>query len=180
MSNLPKLLIIGHGRHGKDTVCEILSNQYNFKFLSSSQFCSRKFIFNKLKNKYGYNNEEECYTDRHNHRQEWYNLISEYCADDPALLGKEIFAEYDIYCGLRNKAEFFSMKNQKVFDYVIWVDRSDHLPVEDKSSMTLEMWMSDYVLDNNGTLKDLKRNIDQLMPTLLSSQELDLLDAKVI
>jgi len=171
MCKLPKLLVIGHGRHGKDTVCEILSEKYNFNFVSSSQFCSRKFIFDYLKDQYGYTTEEECYNDRHNHRQEWYRSISEYCQDDPSRLGKEIFAEYDIYCGLRNKSEFFSMKNQQVFDYVIWVDRSDHLPLEDKASMTLEIWMSNYVIDNNGSLKDLERNIDHLVPTLLKSQE---------
>ena len=171
MHKLPKLLIIGHGRHGKDTVCDILASRYNFNFLSSSQFCSRKFMFNDLKDKYGYQTEEECYIDRHNHRQEWYDNISLYCQDDPSRLGKEIFKEYDIYCGLRNKSEFFSMKNQKVFDYVIWVDRSDHLPIEDKSSMTLEMWMADYVIDNNGTLSELIRNVDHLMSNLLKNDQ---------
>jgi hypothetical protein len=32
--------------------------------------------------------------------------------------------------GLRNKKEFFAMQNTGVFDYAIWVDRSDHLPPE--------------------------------------------------
>jgi dephospho-CoA kinase len=50
------------------------------------------------------------------------------------------------------------MKNTGVFDYCIWVDRSDHLPLEDRSSMNLEIWMADYVIDNNGTLEDLRRN----------------------
>jgi len=27
-----KLLVIGHGRHGKDTVCEILQQNYNLSF----------------------------------------------------------------------------------------------------------------------------------------------------
>ena len=45
IKKLPKLIIIGHGRHGKDTVCEILRDKYNFKFISSSQYCSEKVIF---------------------------------------------------------------------------------------------------------------------------------------
>lgn len=167
MQTLPKLLIIGHGRHGKDTVCEILKDQYNFNFLSSSQFCSRKFIFNNLKDLYGYANEEECYNDRHNHRQEWYEMIRDYCSADPAKLGREIFAEYDVYCGLRNKAEYHAMRNQGVYDYAIWVDRSDHLPLESSASMTLEPWMADFVIDNNGSLEDLVKNTKDLITTLL-------------
>lgn len=158
-----KLLVIGHGRHGKDTVCEILRNQYGYSFESSSQFCSRLFIYDLLKEKYNYASEETCYLDRHNHRAEWYNAICDYNVPDAARLGREIFKTHDIYCGLRNKREFFAMKNTGVFDFAIWVDRSDHLPTESKDSMSLEQWMADYTIDNNGSLEELEFNVHQLM-----------------
>ena len=161
--NKPKLLVIGHGRHGKDTVCEMLRDHYGYTFESSSKFCSLQFIYNDLKDKYGYANEEECYADRHNHRAEWYNAICDYNVPDAATLGREMFAEYDIYCGLRNKREYYAMKNTGVFDKVIWVDRSDHLPPEGNDSMSLEPWMADYIIDNNGTLGDLAFNVGQLI-----------------
>ena len=163
MSKLPKLLVIGHGRHGKDTVCEILKENYGFSFESSSQFCSKLFIFDMLKDKYGYYNEEECYADRHNHRAEWYDAICAYNVPDAARLGREIFKAHDIYCGLRNKREFFAMQNTGVFDYAIWVDRSDYLPPESKDSMSLKHWMADYTIDNNGSVDELKFNVDRLM-----------------
>jgi hypothetical protein len=72
---------------------------------------------------------------------------------------------------LRNKGEFHAMRNTGVFDYAIWVDRSDHLPQEDKSSMTLEPWMSDYVIDNNGTLADLQRNTVELITRLVADHQ---------
>jgi dephospho-CoA kinase len=59
------------------------------------------------------------------------------------------------------------MRNTQVFDYAIWVDRSDQLPQEDRSSMSLEIWMADYVIDNNGQLSDLRRNTRELMNMLL-------------
>ena len=161
-----KLLVIGHGRHGKDTVCEILQKNYNLSFESSSKFCSQLFIYDQLKDKYGYANEEECYADRHNHRAEWYDAICDYNKDDGARLGREIFKVHDIYCGLRNRREYFAMKNTGVFDYAIWVDRSDHLPPESKDSMSLEQWMADYTIDNNGNLNDLYFNTYQLMEYL--------------
>jgi len=163
---LPKLLIIGHGRHGKDTVCELLQDQYNYVFRSSSDFCAERFIYAALKDKYKYTSYDQCYQDRHNHRSEWFDMIHDYCKDDYARLGREIFQQNQIYCGLRNKAEFHAMRNTGVFDYCIWVDRSDHLLPEDRSSMNLEIWMADYVIDNNGTLTDLQRNVCQLMDYL--------------
>lgn len=170
MKSLPKLLIIGHGRHGKDTVCEILKEKYGFSFESSSQFCSRLFIFDMLKDRYGYSTEEQCYADRHNHRAEWYNAICEYNVPDAARLGREIFKEHDIYCGLRNKKEYHAMRNTGVFDYAIWVDRSDYLPLEPKTSMTLEQWMADFTIDNNGSLEELNFNVDQIMNYLLKDR----------
>lgn len=164
---LPKLLIVGHGRHGKDTVCEILKSEFNFKFNSSSEFCAQKFIYDALKDKYNYVSYEECYKDRHNRRSEWYDMIHDYCKDDHARLGKEIFSEYDIYCGLRNKTEFYAMKNNGVFDYCVWVDRSDHLPLEDASSMSLSIWMADYVIDNNRNLDMLQKNVKDLTRFLI-------------
>lgn len=166
--NLPKLLVIGHGRHGKDTVCDILKESYQFSFDSSSQFCSRLFIFDQLKDQYGYATEEQCYADRHNHRAEWYDAICAYNVPDPSRLGREIFKVHDIYCGLRNKKEFHAMKNTGVFDYAIWVDRSDHLPSEDPSSMSLTQWMADFTIDNNGSLEQLQFNTHQLMQHILN------------
>ena len=163
---LPKLLIIGNARHGKDTVCDILREEFNYSFRSSSDFCAEKFIYAALKDKYGYTTYAQCFEDRHNHRAEWYDMIHAYCKDDFARLGREIFAENDIYCGLRNKSEFHAMKNTGVFDYAIWVDRSDHLPPEPKDSMSLEQWMADYTIDNNTTLEELKFNTLNLIKHL--------------
>jgi len=167
---LPKLLVVGHGRHGKDTVCEILKTEHGFNFDSSSAFCARKFIYDELKDKYGYSSYEQCYIDRHNHRSEWYDMIHNYCKDDHARLGREIFSEYDIYCGLRNKAEFHAMRNAGVFDYCIWVDRSSHLPLEAASSMNLEIWMADYVIDNNHSLPLLQQHTRELSKFLIDKK----------
>lgn len=166
-----KLLVIGYGRHGKDTVCEILKKHYAYTFESSSLFCAKLFIFDELKNKYNYSSVDECFNDRHNHRSEWFQAISNYNHEDPARLGKEIFAEHDIYCGLRNKREFFAMKNLGVFDYCFWVDRSNHLPPESESSMNLTASEADFVIDNNENIDDLEQNTTRLMNYLISKNQ---------
>lgn len=163
----PKLLVIGYGRHGKDTVSEILCREMDLNYQSSSEFCAGHVMFPTLSKKYGYKDVDECYNDRHNHRQEWYEMISAYCGSDLARLGREIFERFDIYCGLRNKREWSSMKNEHVYDYAIWVDRSDYLPPEDETSNSMQPWMADFYLDNNGTLEDLEYNVKTLIKNRL-------------
>lgn len=158
-----KMLIIGDGRHGKDTVSEILTWDYGYDFISSSLFCSDLFIFDEMKDKYGYKTSDECFDDRHNHRAEWYDLICAYNEPDAGKLGAEIFAQHDIYCGLRNIREWEKMKADGTYDYCVWVDRSMNLPPEGKDSMSLVPDCADYILDNNGTFDDLKANIDAML-----------------
>ena len=132
-------------------------------YQSSSEFCAGHVMFPELSKKYGYKTVEECYADRHNHRQEWYEMISGYCGSDLARLGREIFQKFDIYCGLRNKREWSSMKNEGVYDYAIWVDRSDYLEKEDETSNSMQPWMADFFIDNNGTIADLEYNVKTLI-----------------
>ena len=165
-----KLLVVGYGRHGKDTVCDILERDYNLTFSSSSLFCAERFIFEALREEHGYESVEQCYEDRHNHRKLWFDLICEYNEEDASLLGREIFEEFDIYCGLRNKREFYALKNVQAYDYSIWVDRSEHCPPEPTRSMTIEPWMCDFWLDNNRGLKQLEFNVEQLMTSLIARE----------
>lgn len=150
-----KILLIGHARHGKDTVSEMLVDLMGLTFRSSSDFVNERAVFPVLAPKYGYKTLDECYQDRVNHRQEWYELIRDYNGDDPALLGRELFEECDIYCGLRHREEFEAMKAEDLYDVCVWVDAGNRLPPESLDSMTLTMEDADVVVDNNGSLEDL-------------------------
>ena len=163
-----KFLVIGHARHGKDTVSDLMEKNHGITHKSSSMHNAEHTVFPVLAPLYGYKTVEECFNDRGNHRKEWYDLIAARCSEDPAAIGREILATSDIYCGLRNKREFHGIKNNGLIDYVIWVDRSDHLPPEPKDSMSLEPWMADYIIDNNTSLKDLEFNTIQLMDMLIA------------
>lgn len=158
-----KLMVMGYARHGKDTVCEILRDDYGLTFCSSSFFCAEKVIMPAIAGKYGYSNVQQCFDDRHNHRAEWHELIKNFNAEDLSRLTRAIFSEYDIYAGIRNHLEFDVAKKAGLFDYSIWVDRSMHQPAEDKSSCTVEPWMADFILDNNGSIEELRQNLRSLM-----------------
>ncbi len=182
-SDLPRLLVMGYARHGKDTVCELLRDKYGFRFTSSSQFCADRVVFPALQKRYDeltimekpdvpiYKTAQECFDDRANHRKLWYDLITAHNTPDLARLGREIFESHDVYCGLRNAREFHALRNAGVFDVAIWVDASGRgRPAEGKDSCTVEPWMADFVLDNSGSLKDLERGLSVLMGTLIGAE----------
>ena len=149
-----RLLIIGHGRMGKDSMAEILRDEYGMTFESSSQSASDIFLYDLLKEKYGYETSEECFEDRHNHRQEWHEAIKEYNKDDKAKLAKGIVERTGCYVGMRDREEIKECVKQKLFDLIVWVDASDRLPEEPATSFNIDKSCADVIIENNGTYEE--------------------------
>ena len=156
---LPKLIVTGHAGHGKDTFCELLRKHYNFQFVSSSIFTCEKVVLPVLGPKYGYKTVEECYLDRNSHRSEWFDLIAAYNEPDRSKLGKEIFKENDIYCGLRNINELIALRNERSFFASIWIDASDRLPPESGSSISIQPHDCALYISNNSSLEEFERRV---------------------
>lgn len=153
------VLLIGYRDHGKDFVAKQLLEVKGYDYRSSSLFVAERVIFPVLAPKYNYTTVEECYQDRGNHRDEWYQLILAYNKDDGARLAKEILAEAPVYVGMRSRREFEASMKEGLFDLVIWVDRSDYESEEPTSSNELTPADADIVLNNN-------RSVEQLRATL--------------
>jgi hypothetical protein len=147
----PKILILGNARHGKDTLAEILNRNFGMTFRSSSEAAAEIFIYENLKDKMGYKSFQECFDDRENHREIWYNMITEFNNPDRSKLAKEIITKSDCYVGMRNIDEFNESKS--LFDHIIWVDASKRLP-EESGSFTIPKSAADMIIDNNGNLED--------------------------
>jgi hypothetical protein len=142
-----KYLILGHGRHGKDTVAEILRDVYGISFQSSSRAACEIFIYEELSRLYDYKDIEECYDDRINHREEWKFLITNYNPpSDKGRLCKQILENNDCYVGMRCQLEYEAVKH--LFDVVFWVDALKRLPPD--PTMTIARDESMVVIDNNG------------------------------
>lgn len=158
-----KILILGHARHGKDTVAEMLKQEYGINFLSSSEAATKIFIYEALKEKYGYANFRVCYEDRINHRKEWHDLIVDYNKEDASKLAKEILKENDCYVGMRSNREFLECKKNNLFDLVIGV-YNPRVPEEDKDSFDIDFLSScDLIISNNGSIDDLRTKILNLL-----------------
>jgi len=157
-----KFLIIGHMRHGKDTFAELLKEQFEFKFKSSSQAAAEIFIYDELKGKYGYTTPEQCFEDRVNHRGEWHDMIWNYNKEDGARLAKEILKIADCYVGMRERKEIQECLNQDLFDLIIWVDASERLPLESPDSFNIDKSCADFFVDNNGTFEEFKARVARI------------------
>lgn len=154
----PKILLLGHGRHGKDTVAEILRDDYGFTLVSSSWFAAERVMMPYFGSTYA--NVEECFADRHNgeNRAIWYNQIQAYNSPDKARLAREILEVADIYVGMRSAAEFAVARD--LFDLIIWVDASGRgMPLEGRDSFDIDQEPGMFVIENNGSLEDLKEII---------------------
>lgn len=159
-TDTPKLLIIGYGRHGKDTVAEMLEADYGFKFVSSSEFVGREVMWDN----WGcavYSDFEEMFEDRVNNRVLWMQMISAYNTPDKTKTATTMLERgYDLYVGMRKLDELRACQEKGIFDYVVWVDGSKRLPPETGSmDITLENSNADYVIDNNGPEADLPQHV---------------------
>jgi dephospho-CoA kinase len=161
-SNFKKMLIIGHQRHGKDSLAEIMNEEFGLTFISSSQAAADIFIYDKLKDQYGYKTSVECFEDRVNHRQEWYEAICGYNKDDRAKLAKRILEMADCYVGMRDRDEISECIKQGLFDIIIWVDGSGRLPLEDASSFNIDKNCADIIIDNNDDYKTFRKRVVRL------------------
>jgi len=171
MKQLPKLLILGHMRHGKDTFGEIIRDIYGYKFNSSSQAAADIFIYDELKEKYGYKTSEECFEDRVNHRPEWHKMICDFNKDDQAKLAKEILKNADSYVGMRDTDEILECKRQGLFDLIIWVDTSERKPQEGKDSMNIDKSIADFIVENNGTLEEFEEKVCRIANVFLNAKK---------
>jgi hypothetical protein len=161
-NKLPKLLLVGNMRHGKDSFAEILNQEFGYTFESSSQAAANIFLYDLLKDKYNYQTPEECFEDRINHRQEWYEAICEYNKDDKAKLAKGILKRSDCYVGMRDWEEIDECKRQGLFDIIIWVDASERLPHEDASSFNITKDCADIIIENNTDFEAFRERVIRL------------------
>jgi len=148
-----KLLVLGHGTHGKDTVAEMLRDRFGVSFVPSSYACAEKVLMPAFEERgTPYENVEECYADRHNHRGFWHDQIAAYNTPDKSKLCREILEQNNCYVGMRCDQEYAASKH--LFDHVLWV-YDPRKPLEGQDSFKINQTVDMIQIWNGGSLHDL-------------------------
>ena len=154
-----RFMIIGHGRHGKDTLASALATFTGLKNAGSCSEALAPFVAWKKGISV-----EEAYATRHEpgQREIWRAL-----GDDGRLehgvdyLVKALDAKGDVGNGIRARAEFVA--SRPLFDCCIYVSR---LGWEFDPTFELEPKDADVVFLNDGTKKDLIAKVSRFARTL--------------
>ena len=165
-----KILILGEARSGKDTLAEIWNKEFGITFESSSMAAAKLFIYDELKEKYGYTSFEECFEDRMNRRKEWYDLICGYNINDPSKLARHMMQTSDIYVGMRSDVEVLECRDKKVFDLIIWVDAGKRVAPESSESCTVSEEDADITVTNNKSQEEFTKKAITLGKILFNGQ----------
>lgn len=154
-----KLLVLGHGTHGKDTVAEMLRDHFGVSFTSSSFACAGIVMMPAFEEiGVNYPTTAACYADRHNHRAFWHDRIADYNTPDKAKLCKEILEQSNCYVGMRCDKEYAASKH--LFDHVLWVF-DPRKPLESRDSFKITQTPDMYQIWNGGSLDDLRDVVDE-------------------
>jgi hypothetical protein len=164
-----KILIIGHMRHGKDTVAQFIEDFTGMSFKSSSEMAAEIFIYDELKEKYGYTTFMECFEDRMNHRAEWHDLIKDYNKFDKARLAKDILKHNDMYVGMRSQLEIDKCIEDGVFDMIVGV-YDPNKPLEPSDSFDIDLFASSDVIIPTGDLDKTREKVRKFCGLLLPTE----------
>lgn len=157
------IAVCGYGTHGKGTSAAYICLKTGLRYKESTSEAAARVVFEELKDQYGYATKEEAWNDRHNHRDEWADTIWTYNEPDGLTLYREMLEHNDILEGVRRSSELQALKRHRVIDMAVWIDALKRKPREASSSCQVRAEDCDHVIDNNGTLDDLKINLDRLI-----------------
>lgn len=149
-----KIVILGHGRAGKDTACEYLAE---ITGLRNAGTCS-KYLAKYVAAELGVP-ESEAYATRHENREEWFRIGNETRERDPALFVREMLAAGDIGGGIRSAEEFQAAKAEGLFDVAVWIE-NPRVPVD--PTMKIDWRCCDLIARNAGTMDEFRTALDNL------------------
>lgn len=118
-----RLALCGAGRAGKDTAALWLANNTTLQYKQSTSQAAAEVVFAQIAAIYGYATVDEAFNDRHNHRDEWYDIIRKYNEPDGLRLYREMLPENDIINGIRDGKELLACQQTGIVDLSIWISR---------------------------------------------------------
>ena len=143
------ICFVGSGRSGKDASLVTLASITGLRNAGTTSLYLTKYVAQVL----GVT-EEEAYRDRHANREVWYRIGNEIRVNDPGKLLREALEVGPLTGGIRDYAEAVAARS--LVDLIVWI-QNDNVP-EDPTLM-FGPDMADVVIQNNGTLFDLREKL---------------------
>jgi hypothetical protein len=116
MEGRKRILVVGHGRAGKDTACEYLASVTDLRFAGSTSVFLARHVAARLGVP-----EQEAYRTRHTNRHLWHRVGNEVRRHDPGLLLRESLAHAEIAAGVRDLVEIEACRREGLADLIVWV-----------------------------------------------------------
>lgn len=139
-----KILLVGHGRAGKDEAGLYLEKITNLTFAGTTSAYLCKHVARILRV-----SEEEAYRDRHKKRMLW-RIIGDFIRrDDPLVLVKDAFAHGEISGGVRGYPEIVAAK--EYVDWIIWID-NNRVPKD--PTVEFSSREADIIIENHWSLEE--------------------------
>ena len=151
-----KLLIVGAGRAGKDTVCSYLAQITHLKNAGTTSLYLADYVAQKL----GISR-DEAYARRHESnemRMIWYHAGNELRENGPTTLIQKALQHGDITGGIRDKAEVLGAKRENLVDVIVWVANDR---VAKDPTLMFDERECDVIIPNHWTLDELYLRLDR-------------------
>jgi hypothetical protein len=166
-----KMIILGHKEHGKTTFAKLAKKHFGIDTLGTSLYAAEAFMFERLKDKYGYTSVAECHADRVNHRQEWFEDILDYNTNELCRLIRESLEKVDMVEGVRARVELLDAKAKGLADLYVWIDASERKPAEDSNSSTVTKEDATVILSNNGSESEFEAKVIMLLQAFYGTRK---------
>jgi hypothetical protein len=157
-----RLLIVGYGRHGKDTMADILEEITGLRYGGSTSWAALPFIARTLGM-----HPQKVWESRHANRQFWFDFCNVLRKNDPLFLVRRVLKQGDLVVGIRDKEELDCCRASGWFKRIIWVDALSRIP-EGDATVKFKPADCDEIIFNNTTRAEFVQRI------LLLCQRLDL------
>ncbi len=118
MKESGNLLIVGWGRHGKDTAAMALHGWGDLVYAGSTSWQALPFMAKVLGVP-----EQIAWDERHNNRVRWWQECNKLRLQDPLFLVKRALQNANIVAGLRDDVEMKAAKASGLFKAILWVER---------------------------------------------------------
>lgn len=153
---MKKVLFCGHGRAGKDTACEFLSQCTSLRNAGTTSKYLAEYVAAKLGLPV-----EEAYARRHESdemRTFWYHAGNELRTQGPTTLIRRALEHGDITGGVRDYEEIVAARTEGLVDIIVWID--NNRVKKDPTVMFTER-ECDLVIPNHWSLEEFYERIER-------------------